>query len=198
MLVPSEIAKEMPDYIAAALFNALQANPESRTRSIEKFRDQLSTAPAVSRLREDREGGELSEEETEEPQEPEKKRSHAKYAILIVLAVFIFLLLAGGVVVLLLFPDLFSGSEVVSEPASSIVVDETTTTIRQTTRTASAKFATPDLVGKNFFDIRDNSLIGEMKVVVIQGLQRPPERRNPVPEAERRNAGRKRRDHRLP
>ena len=47
LLVPSEIAKEMPDYIAAALFNALQVNPESRTRSIEKFRDQL-TAPAVS------------------------------------------------------------------------------------------------------------------------------------------------------
>ena len=166
LLVPSEIAKEMPDYIAAALFNALQVNPESRTRSIEKFRDQLSTAPAVSRLREDREGGELSEEETGEPQEPEKKGSHAKYAVLIVLAVFIFLLLAGGVVVLLLFPDLFSGGKEVSEPTSSIVVDETTTTIRQTTRTASAKFATPDLAGKNFFDIRDGSLIGEMKVVV--------------------------------
>lgn len=42
-----------PDYVAAALFNALQADPEKRTHTMEQLRDQLSTAPAVSAMRED-------------------------------------------------------------------------------------------------------------------------------------------------
>jgi serine/threonine protein kinase len=166
LLVPTEIAKELPDYIAAALFNALQVNPENRTRSIERFRDQLSTAPAVSRLREDEENPTPEdEEEVEEQADNQKKNNNTKYAVLIVLMIFIFLLLAGGIAVLLLFPDLFSKDET-SELSTISTVDTTIITTTTTTKQATAKFATPDLVGKNFFEIRENSLIGEMKVVV--------------------------------
>ncbi|HPU58163.1 MAG TPA: PASTA domain-containing protein [Candidatus Avimonas sp.] len=167
LLVPSEIAKELPDYVAAALFNALQVNPELRTRSIEKFRDELSTAPAVSKLREDDEL-EPAQEETEEEQETENKSGYTKYAVLIVAIIFIILLLIGGITVLLLFRDeIFGGGESL-EPSTTSSLEESTTTRPKSTTTqpASAKYATPDLVGKNLFEIREETLIGEMKVEV--------------------------------
>ena len=112
MFVPAEIAEELPDYIAAALFNALQVNPESRTRSVDKFRDQLSTAPAVSRLRED-EGEDDAETDPDGDAEdiPEEKSNRVKYAVLIVLSVFVFLLILAGLAILLMFPNLIGGPE---------------------------------------------------------------------------------------
>ena len=166
LFVPSEIAAEMPDYIAAALFNALQVKPDNRIRSIEHFRDQLSTAPAVSRLREneDQDPQNTVEAEEEEPV-PEKKNNRAKYAMLIVLAVFVFLLLLAGTTLLIMFPDLFRGGEETSStPLPSLI--ESTTTSTTTTQTEEASYATPGLVGKSYYDVRESNLIGGMKVEV--------------------------------
>lgn len=166
LFVPAEIAEELPDYIAAALFNALQVNPESRTRSVDKFRDQLSTAPAVSRLRED-EGEDDAETDPDGDAEdiPEEKSNRVKYAVLIVLSVFVFLLILAGLAILLMFPNLIGG------PESSTPVNSTTrmSVITTTTRyfdDANAKFATPDLVKENYFEVRESDLIGDMKVEV--------------------------------
>lgn len=167
LFVPTDVAKELPDYIAAALFNALQVNPENRPRSIEHFRDQLSTAPAVSRLRED-EKPDMPEPEPEptDDQSPQKKESRYKYAVLIVLSVFIFLLLLAGTVLLLIFPDLIGGGGETSSTTSSSAIQ--TTTSRATTEYVpqTEKFATPDLIGKSYYDIRNNKLGGKMKVEV--------------------------------
>lgn len=166
LFVPSDVAKELPDYIAAALFNALQVNPEQRTRSVEQFRDQLSTAPAVSRLREDeKESPEDEEPESELP--PVKKNSRFKYAALIVLSVFIFLLLLAGMVLLWMFPNLFGGKDNTSGNVSGATTEQAIITTTSTQYVSEPeKFATPDLVGKSFYEVRKDTLIGKMKVEV--------------------------------
>ncbi|MDD2361471.1 MAG: PASTA domain-containing protein [Oscillospiraceae bacterium] len=186
LFVPSDIAAELPDYIAAALFNGLQVDPENRTRTIDSFRDQLSTAPAVSRLRQD-EVPENSETDEEDAPPPDKKNSRTKYAVLIVLAVFIFLLLAAGTVILILLPDLTSGNNDKSQASGSTIITIPTTAPTTQRINQPEKFATPDLVGKNYYDIREDTLIGKMKIAVeyMQYSNRPKgEILNQTPSAE--------------
>lgn len=166
LFVPSDVAAELPDYIAAALFNALQVNPDNRTRSIDLFRDQLSTAPAVSRLREDEKEKAADTESEEEEAVPVKKDNRMKVAMLIVLGVFIFLLFAAGMVLLLIFPDVFRGKGESSSTQGTVITESSHTTTTTKYVSEPEKFATPDLIGKNYYDIREESLIGGMKITV--------------------------------
>lgn len=117
LYVPADVAKTLPDHVAAALFNALQISPDKRTSSIAAFRDQLTAAPAVTALLQDEapaqgksaETNRKAAESTEKTPEPPKKKKNGKYILLVALAVFIVLLLIAGAVLLLLFPDLFGG-----------------------------------------------------------------------------------------
>ena len=165
-ICPNRRRKELPDYIAAALFNALQVN-RKQTAFYRALPRSASTAPAVSRLRED-EKPDMPDPEPEptDDQSPQKKESRYKYAVLIVLSVFIFLLLLAGTVLLLIFPDLIGGGGETSSTTSSSAIQ--TTTSRATTEYVpqTEKFATPDLIGKSYYDIRNNKLGGKMKVEV--------------------------------
>ncbi|HIW73642.1 MAG TPA: PASTA domain-containing protein [Firmicutes bacterium] len=178
LFVPNDVAQTLPDYVAAALFNALQVDPEKRTQSVRQFRDQLSTAPAVSAMREDEQTqvwkaappAEPEEEPEEEPSQPKDNRM--KYALLIVLAVFIILLLIAGAVLLLLFPDLFSGKSDESSADSQVTYYSDTTADAASTTSplvAGDEYPVPALVGKNYYDILDDELTGGMKLV-LDGL----------------------------
>ncbi|MDD2417797.1 MAG: PASTA domain-containing protein [Oscillospiraceae bacterium] len=166
LFVPSDIAAELPDYIAAALFKGLLVNSESRTRTIGDFRDQLSTAPAVSRLREDEVFANPESDEDEASPPLGKKNNRTKYAVLIVLAVFIFLLIAAGTVILVLLPDLTNGGNTSSDTSDSVIMTLPTTAPPTKKNDQPAKFAAPDLMGKNYYDIREDALIGKMKIAV--------------------------------
>lgn len=164
LLVPSDVAEELPDYVAVALFNALQVTVENRTATIERFRDQLSTAPAVSRLLEDEPAGEEIVETDEEL--PEKTNSRTKYAVMIVLAVFVVLLLLAGLVILWLFPEKFGGGDDTSTTSNSVVIITPTDTTTTTTVALEDKYAADNLVGQNYFDVREQTTQGKFKIVV--------------------------------
>ena len=176
LFVPNNVAAELPDYVAAALFNALQADPEKRTHTMEQLRDQLSTAPAVSAMREDdrRQTEAAASAAVEEPEEDDaeetpKKSSRTKYAILIVAAVFILLLLLAGTVLLLLFPDAFGGNkdESSSSNDSSIATIYTTEPTTGTTLAVQKQqFPVQNVVGDSYYDLKDDTLNGRMKLEV--------------------------------
>ncbi len=176
LFVPNNVAAELPDYVAAALFNALQADPEKRTHTMEQLRDQLSTAPAVSAMREDdrRQTEAAASAAVEEPEEDDteetpKKSSRTKYAILIVAAVFILLLLLAGTVLLLLFPDAFGGNkdESSSSNDSSIATIYTTEPTTGTTLAVrKQQFPVQNVVGESYYDLKDDTLNGRMKLEV--------------------------------
>lgn len=179
LFVPNNVAAELPDYVAAALFNALQADPEKRTHTMEQLRDQLSTAPAVSAMREDDRrqteaaasaaSAAVEEPEEDDAEETPKKSSRTKYAILIVAAVFILLLLLAGTVLLLLFPDAFGGNkdESSSSNDSSIATIHTTEPTTGTTLAVQKQqFPVQNVVGKSYYDLKGDTLNGRMKVEV--------------------------------
>ena len=178
LFVPTDVAQSLPDYVAAALFNALQVNPGKRIPTMQQFRDQLATAPAVSAMRADEQRqavGRPAPAEPEEPEEeealpPKKKDNRVKYALLIVLAVFIVLLLFAGTVLLLLFPDLLGGGDESSAGesslSSSIQTDASETPETSSPLVQGEEYPVEDLVGKNYYEIRDDNLTGGMKLEV--------------------------------
>ena len=174
LFVPTDVAQALPDYVAAALFNALQVDPEKRTASVQQLRDQLATAPAVSAMRKDDEqqtqvwaaAAAASEEEEPEEEETPKKDNRVKYALLIVLAVFIVLLLLAGTVLLLMFPDLFTRKNDTSSDISTAITSTVATTTTTSPLIAGEEYPVPSLIGKNYYQIKDDDLTGSMKIVL--------------------------------
>ncbi len=174
LFVPADVARELPDHVAAALFNALQVQPEKRTASVAAFRDQLSAAPAVTELlREEKEAVRpappvhIEEKEAEEKKPPEKKgMSRGKIAALIVAAVFILLLLVAFAVLLVVFPEIFTGKPSASNTSTPFP------SFLESSGSASSQgvngdlFAVDSVVGKNYFDIKESTFNGSMKLEV--------------------------------
>lgn len=48
LLIPTSILKKIPQHVTSAMANALQVAPNKRTQSFERFRAELSVAPAVA------------------------------------------------------------------------------------------------------------------------------------------------------
>ena len=175
LFVPAEVADELPEHVAVALFNALQVLPENRTKNIEQFRDQLCTAPSVTALLQDEPpavvvAAEDSDTDDADPKD-KKKNKKTKYYVLIVAAVFLVLLLIAGAVILLLFPKLIGAKPSSSSSSSSSLFftsSDTATTTKYVQQ--EEKFIVKDVIGKNYNDIKNDKLNGEMKLVV-QGLK---------------------------
>lgn len=168
LYVPANIANELPDYVAAALFNALQANPENRTKKIQEFRDQLSTAPAVSALLEDDrpEAKEAAVPVKQEPKGGKKKSKNTKVVVLITVTIFFILLVFIGIILMLMFPDLFKGKNGLESSDSSSMIT-TTGTITTTKKADTAnQFEVDNVVGKSYYDVRDTTFNGKMKIQV--------------------------------
>jgi flagellar basal body-associated protein FliL len=168
LLVPADVAEKLPDHVAVALFNALQVNPANRTRSMKDFRDKLAEAPAISAMRdtgaEVKDPAPAKEKEAEKKTKPGKKKSNrGKYALLIVLCSFVMLLLIAGVVIFTLFPDAI-GLGGTSSTDSSDLSAPTLTTIPTLQVPAAPQYAVDDLINQNYFEIRDTTLSGNMKI----------------------------------
>ena len=176
LFVPANVARELPDHVAAALFNALQVQPEKRTTSMAAFRDQLAAAPAVTELMREEPTAppppppspvEL-EDDDEEEDRPKKKNNRTKIAVLIVAAVFVLLLLLAFTVLLVAFPEIFRGKEGSSLPENSFpsFVVSNTSSEPQPVVSTEDQYAVPDLRNKNYYDIMNDTLNGNMKVKV--------------------------------
>ena len=176
LLVPADVAQTLPDHVAVALYNALQVRPDARTRTMKEFRDKLAEAPAISAMRrpeEDpsatapvREPERPSAKEATREEEPEEPRraTGGKYAVLIVLSAFIVLLLVAGVVIVTMFPDVVGLGGGDSDPDTSNPSVTTTTTVPSVYVPAAPQYAVEDLIGQNYFDIKDQTFQGNMKI----------------------------------
>lgn len=152
LFLSSEVARELPDQVAAVLFNGLQVNAAARIPSLTVLEDQLATAPAVTALLQD------EEEETAADKAPTKKApsGKTKTPLIIIGVVFALLILIGGGALFWLFSD----SE--EDPAPS----EPTSSEDSVAPTGEDTFAIPSLLGENFFEVRNGVFNGNMKVEV--------------------------------
>lgn len=175
LLMPADVAKELPAHVKSALFHGLQVQMDRRIATIDQLRDRLSEAPAVSALRR-APVSEPEEEESEEEERPEKtpKKSNnrLKYGLLIFIACFLVLALIAFGVLLILFPNMLGGGDAgESSGVSSSSTGMTTTTQTTTASTTQWKdplnsFAVSDVVNKNYYDIKDQKQNGEMPLEI--------------------------------
>ncbi|MCI8554108.1 MAG: PASTA domain-containing protein [Clostridiales bacterium] len=166
LFVPADIAEKLPEHVAAALFNALQLNPEKRIRTMKELRDRLSEAPAISAMRgsgEDTVSGRKEVPAKTGTKKKKKKSGRGKYALLIVLCSFVMLLLVAGVVIVTLFPEVLGGGESSSSDPASLPTP-TAPTVPTLQVPAAPQYAVDDVVGKNYFEIKDSTLAGSMKI----------------------------------
>lgn len=176
LLMPADVAKELPPHVKTALFHALQVSPDKRIPTVDQLRERLSAAPSVTALlrEEPKEEKQPVPEPEKEPEKP-KKHSRLKIGLLIFLAVFIVLLLFAFGILLLLFPDMMSGLFGGGGNASSTLPISSTAVIPSTTPASSqaieddplSYFAVTDVVGKNYYDIKENKLNGDMPLEVL-------------------------------
>lgn len=150
LFMSAEVADELTQQVCVALFNALQVDAEDRTATVAKFRQQLSVEPNVSAL---------LDEDDDQTQKKGKLRISAP---VIIFASVLAALLVVLAIVLILFKD--NGGSEVSEPPVSMPEYTTTTS----TTKAPPKYAVPELVGKNYYDIYDDKTNGEFVLVIKQ------------------------------
>lgn len=169
LFVPTEVAEDLPENVALALFNALQVDSDKRTPSINAFRSQLSAAPAVSALLEDEKPEPApAEPEPETPEPPKPKNNRTKYAVLIVLAVFLVLLLLAGGVILILFPDLFARPSASSDTSFDFHLSTSSAESQVSSEYVppEATYAVEDVTGKNYYEEKDKTFLGNMTLEV--------------------------------
>ena len=149
LFMSAEIAEELTQQVCVALFNALQVNPEDRTAKVEKFHRQISMEPNVSAL--------LDEDEV--PVKEGKMSKQTRTLLIIFGSVFAALLVVLAVVLILLKP--FGHGDDTSEPAASLPDYVTTTT----TTKPPVKYSIPNLIDKNFYEVRNEKTNGEFVIV---------------------------------
>lgn len=150
LFMSAEIAEELTQQVCVALFKALQVNPEERTAKVEKFHRQISMEPNVSAL--------LDEDEA--PAQKKSKMSKQTRTMLIIFgSVLAALLVVLAIVLLLLNP--FGGGDDTSEPTTSLPDYVTTTT----TTKPPVKYSIPNLLDKNFYEVRNEKTNGEFVIV---------------------------------
>ncbi len=163
----AEVAQELTQPVCAALFNALLVPCESRTATVAKLRDQLSTTPNVAALVDEAERDMGMNEEEEEP---------ANRRWLVMLIVFGGCLLALLLVGWLMWPKLMgtgTGDTGADTSTTTSVVDSNVATTTSTTipdygdRTASV----PDVIGSNYYDLRDNPVLDSGMVLVLGDMR---------------------------
>ncbi len=156
LFMPAEVADELTQQVCIALFNALQVSPETRTATMAELRDQLSVEPNVSALV-DEVAKEDEEEKAAQKQEKKKGKKGGKLIIVFICC------LAALLAVVLIFMGLLKGQIEQEEPESSAapLPSFTTTT---TTEVKDKQVAAENLVGQNYYTIRDSKLGGDLKI----------------------------------
>ena len=158
LFMSAEVAEELTQPVCVALFNALQVRPENRTATVAELRDQLSLTPTVSAL----------VDEVEEDIERKKtarnkadKQGGSSASLWIVFGVVLVALIAVAIIALQL---LSGGKEPDPLPDNSDLPIYTTTTTRPTKGTDKA--VVDNVVGLNYYDLRDAKLNGSLYVTI--------------------------------
>ncbi|MBQ8683121.1 MAG: PASTA domain-containing protein [Clostridia bacterium] len=156
LFMPAEVAEELTQQVCIALFNALQVSPDNRTATVAELRDQLSMEPNVSALVNEAKADRGEVVEPEEKKEPKKGRT-----LLIVFGCCLAVLLI--VVGLLLWMLWSQGGEKEPEESTNIPLPSfvTSTTLDPNKEN---QVSTDNLVGQNYYTIRDKKLGGELTV----------------------------------
>ena len=141
LFMSAEIADELTQQVCIALFNALQVSSDNRTASIAKFHQQLSMEPNVSAL--------IDEDSAAKP--PKKSINKQLRTALVIFGSVLATALVVIMIVVLSLGDRTQG-DASSDPEVSL--PEFTTTTNTTKK--SVKYAVPNLVGKNYADVRDD------------------------------------------
>ena len=166
LFVPAAIAEELPDQVAVSLFNGLQVNPDNRTASVEALQEGLSASKTVATLR-DEEAAEETEEQEADADAPASS-GRGKTIALIALGVFLVLALLGVMILYMLFPERFSPSgDSSSDPSATITTVSRPASESETSRTEyTFLYSVPSLENKNYYDLLEQTLDGEMKLEV--------------------------------
>lgn len=183
LLMPADVAKELPAHVKSALFHGLQVRLDQRISSIAQLQERLSETPAVSALRQADSPASTPAPRTAEkkpqdtassaPDKPKKSGNRLKYGLLIFIACFLVLALIAFGVLLILFPNMLSGnsqdSSVPSSPSGMTVSSSTSTTSSTQWKDPMDSYAVSDVKGKNYYDIKDEKQNGDM-VLEIESL----------------------------
>lgn len=155
LFMSADVAQELSQPVCVALFNALLVSPEERTGTVAELRDQLGIEPNVSALIDEAAADRADQEDEEDG------KGNKRTLLFVFIAVVAALLVVGGVMLVMLFGGTGGNNESeVSTPAPPTL---TTTT---TTQKQATKYSVENLLGKSFYDLREETLKGEMTVVV--------------------------------
>ncbi|MBQ4257938.1 MAG: PASTA domain-containing protein [Clostridia bacterium] len=170
LMIPTAILKNIPPHVITALANALQVEPEKRTKTFERLRAELSAAPTVMASIE--ETASIKRIVSQQPQQGRRVKNPRKRApafLWFVLPLILTLMILGSGIWLWYtktMPVEADESSSVSEPISQIEPEQSSKPENSISPNA---VLLPDLVGKNYEEIlaEGNSdfriMLGEMK-----------------------------------
>ena len=157
LYMSADMADEIPKHVLGALVAALQIAPDKRIADMESFRDHLAATASVEALR-------IEEEEMELDDDADTvSRPSRKPMWLIVLGVFFILLLAAFLILWKLFPDMFKGPDGNPFFGSQPTLDNPSTS---NNAVSAVTYPVDDLIGKDYYVVRDTNLTGYMKLVL--------------------------------
>ncbi len=167
MTIPSKFAEELPHQVLAGLANGLQVLPKNRTKNIETFKNELvygeieKPAPVV-------------EKKTVKSNAP-KKNSTAKYIIISSLCTLLVFAAIAALLAFTVFKDyVFKNDENSSLTESVVSIDapevDSIGDVDSDAVTVAKQYPVPDLKGKYFSEIVDNSE-WEMFEFVLKGKE---------------------------
>lgn len=160
LMLPADIARQLPETVKGALARALRVSEGKRTQTMERFSSELNEAPAVAQLREQAEKEQGLQPE-QEPQKPPRS-SRGFVAAVIVLICLILLLCAALALVWLWKVPANNG-----DPSSSQPTATTTTTTRPTADPSVVTYEVESVVGQNAYEMLERVLRGNMRVKIL-------------------------------
>lgn len=156
LFMTAEVAEELTQQVCVALFNALQVNPENRTATIAELRDQMSLTPTVSALVDE------VEEDMEQVEEKNKKGNKKGWKIWLFIGLGV---LAAAIVALVLILVLGRGGSEEPPVDNGTTAPTYSTTAKKTTNN-NKKAVVDNVLGMNYYDIRDIEFNGQMSVIL--------------------------------
>ena len=167
LFVPAAIAEELPDQVAVCLFNGLQVMADKRTATVESLQENLTTSATVANLRDEEAAAVAAVTPDEEEPEEEKKSGKGKIIALIAIGVFLLLALLGFAIIYMLFPQIFNPDAATSQPESATSVPTMSFDDAESEYIDYVPMhSVPNVVNKNYYDLLDQKLDGDMKLVV--------------------------------
>lgn len=158
LFMAAEVAEELTQQVCVALFNALQVAPEDRTATVAELRNELSVEPNVSAL--------VNEvEEDRHPRKNAPKGNRKTRNLIIILSCSVVAVVA---IVLLLMTLLTGGEE--PDVSGKPNLPTLTTAATKTTQDKNKPSTVDKVVGKNYYDVRDSKLNGNMTLKLVDAV----------------------------